>query len=69
MYSAIGLYGSATATNILYGSRCLWSVLLVWMLGSLAGAPPTDAASHRSVMIRRLTGALLLFLAMALVLR
>lgn len=69
MYSAIGLYGSATATNILYGSRCLWSVLLVWMFGSLAGAPPTAADSHRSVMLRRLGGALLLFLAMALVLR
>jgi drug/metabolite transporter (DMT)-like permease len=69
MYSAIGLYGSATATNILYGSRCLWSVLLVWMLRSLAGAPPTNAGSHRGLMLRRLGGALLLFLAMALVLR
>jgi len=68
MYSAIGLYGSATATNILYGSRCLWSVLLVWLLGTFAGAAPADA-SHGRLMLRRLGGALLLFLAMALVLR
>ena len=67
MYSAIGLYGSAALTNILYGSRCLWSVLLVWMLGSFAG----DTARHgqaRWVMPVRFAGALLLVAAMALVL-
>jgi drug/metabolite transporter (DMT)-like permease len=66
MYSAIGLYGSAALTNILYGSRCLWSVLLAWLFATLhrreAGAP-----SHR-VMGRRLIGAVLLVSAMALVL-
>jgi len=68
MYSAIGLYGSATLTNILYGSRCLWSVILVWLLGSLG--PDRSAGSDRgAVMFRRLMGALLLLSAMALVLR
>ena len=67
MYSSIGLYGSATMTNILYGSRCLWSVLLVWIFGSLAGASPL--AHHSRVMGWRFAGALLLFTAMALVLR
>lgn len=66
MYSAIGLYGSAALTNILYGSRCLWSVLLAWLLATLfhreAGVSP-----HR-VMGRRLIGAILLVSAMALVL-
>lgn len=66
MYSAIGLYGSAALTNILYGSRCLWGVLVVWVLASLhhrgAGIFP-----HR-VMGRRLIGAVLLVAAMALVL-
>jgi drug/metabolite transporter (DMT)-like permease len=68
MYSAIGLYGSASFTNILYGSRCLWSVLLVWLLGSLVseGAVGGDRSA---VMFRRLIGALLLLSAMALVLR
>lgn len=67
MYSAIGLYGSATLTNILYGSRCLWSVLIVWIFGGLAGALPM--AGRRSRVMRwRFFGALLLFAAMALVL-
>ena len=66
MYSAIGLYGSATMTNILYGSRCLWSVVLVWIFGSLAGTAPSS--NHSRVMGWRFAGALLLFSAMALVL-
>ena len=67
MYSAIGLFGSATMTNILYGSRCLWSVLLVWVLGSMAGDFSTGQ-KQVGMMIRRLIGAVLLFGAMALVL-
>ena len=67
MYSSIGLFGNATMTNILYGSRCLWSVLLVWVLGSMAG---DSSSGHKrvGVMTRRLIGAVLLFVAMALVL-
>lgn len=61
MYSSIGLYGNATQTNILYGTRCLWSVLLVWFLVPEGGGSP-------ALMARRLTGAALLFAAMALVL-
>jgi len=67
MYSAIGLFGSATMTNILYGSRCLWSVLLVWVLGVMAGDSSTSQG-RVGVMTRRLIGALLLFGAMTLVL-
>jgi uncharacterized membrane protein len=67
MYSAIGLFGSATMTNILYGSRCLWSVLLVWVLGSMAG-DSSSGQKRVGVMTRRLIGAVLLFVAMALVL-
>jgi len=67
MYTSIGHFGSATITNILYGSRCLWSVILVWFVGSLAGGLPV-ASDHRIVMVRRFVGALLLFAAMALVL-
>ena len=67
MYSAIGLYGSATVTNILYGSRCLWSVLLVWIFGSLAGESPL-LGNRSTIMGWRFVGALFLFSAMALVL-
>jgi drug/metabolite transporter (DMT)-like permease len=66
MYSAIGIYGSATLTNILYGSRCLWSVLLVWLLATLHGR--SDGAWSHRVMWRRLIGAILLVSSMALVL-
>ena len=67
MYSSIGLFGSATMTNILYGSRCLWSVLLVWALGSIAG-DSSPRQERLGIMTRRLFGALLLFGAMTLVL-
>ena len=66
MYSAIGLYGSAALTNILYGSRCLWGVLLAWLLAVLFGRD--DGTVSHGVMGRRLIGAILLLSAMALVL-
>ena len=67
MYSAIGIFGSATMTNILYGSRCLWSVLLVWFLGSIDS--DISAVRHpRGVILRRLIGSVLLLGAMTLVL-
>jgi uncharacterized membrane protein len=73
LYSAIGMYGSATMTNILYGSRCLWSVILLWLFTVLmirSGHPDHERATHvHRAMARRLTGAVLLVLAMALVLR
>ena len=68
MYSAIGLYGSATLTNILYGSRCLWSVILVWALGSRISSGTSDEGGT-GVMFRRMVGGLLLLAAMTLVLR
>ena len=69
IYSAIGLYRSATMTNILYGSRCLWSVLIAWTLGALAGDCIPSDRNRSSIMRWRLAGALLLFVAMVLVLR
>ena len=68
MYSSIGVFGNATMTNIIYGSRCLWSVLLVWILGPIAG-DLSPRENRGGVMIRRMIGALLLFGAMSLVLR
>lgn len=70
MYSAIGLYGSAALTNILYGSRCLWTVLLSWVLASFLSHPDADpeAKTSRRVMMRRFLGAAILLSAMILVL-
>lgn len=68
MYTAIGLYGSASMTNILYGSRCLWSILIVWAIAHLTSEAAGKAVSPGTY-LRRLTGAVLLLGAMALVLR
>jgi len=60
------VYGKATAINIVYGSRGFWSVVLVWLIGPLLGNKEKEVGGK--VMFRRLSGALLLCLAIALVL-
>lgn len=62
---ALGIYNDATATNILYSSRSLWSVILAWTAGSWFAA--RDAEAGVRVMIFRLAGALLLFVAILLI--
>ncbi|MGH8047139.1 MAG: EamA family transporter [Chthoniobacterales bacterium] len=59
MAVALGLHESATAVNIVYGSRAVWSVALAWMLARLLHAE--EARDPRDVMLRRLAGALLIF--------
>ena len=34
---AIGKYRDATGLNVVYGSRGIWSVLIVWLLGAFLG--------------------------------
>ena len=68
MYTSIGLFGSASMTNILYGSRCLWSILIVWAIAHLA-REGSGSAVEGSLFLRRLAGAVMLLGAMALVLR
>jgi drug/metabolite transporter (DMT)-like permease len=62
----IATFGQATAVNILYSTRGLWSILIVWLAGSWFGNHESRAG--RGVMGRRLAGALLLLTAVALVL-
>jgi len=64
--SAIAFWGDATAVNIIYASRGLWGIVLVWFIGSWFGNRERDAGG--AVMGRRLLGALLLCTAIALVL-
>ena len=68
MYSSIGLFGSASMTNILYGSRCLWSILIVWAIAH-AAREGSDSPAVKGLFLRRLAGAVMLLGAMALVLR
>ena len=56
----IGIFGHATATNVIYAARGLWAVLLEGAAGG--GAASSD---HR-ILILRLTGAALLLAAVAL---
>lgn len=66
MALAIAFHGRATAVNILYSSRGLWSVLLVWVAGSLFAN--IEGKAGKRIMQRRLVGATLLCIAIALVL-
>lgn len=61
----LSTWGEATALNILYSSRGLWAVLLVWIAGPLLGNRERDAGPV--VLRRRLGGAGLLLVAIALV--
>ena len=56
----IGIFGHATATNVVYAARGLWAVLLEGAAGGGA------AANDRQILILRLTGAALLLAAVAL---
>lgn len=62
---AISIYGHATAANIVYSSRGLWSVLLVWVLGRFL--QNEEGRVGRKVMTRRLIGASLILAAIVLV--
>jgi drug/metabolite transporter (DMT)-like permease len=66
MAFTLGTYGDATAVNIVYAARGLWSVLAVWWVGHWF----QNAERHlaRAVLRRRLGGALLMLVAIALVL-
>jgi len=66
MAIAIGLYGNATAVNIVYSSRSVWSVVLAVALGGWFGA--SERGAPPGTMRRRLAGSLLLFAAVAVVL-
>lgn len=66
MAYTLGHYGQATALNIVYSTRGLWSILVVWLAGSWFGNHERDEGQQ--VMVRRLAGALLLLGAVGLVL-
>ncbi len=62
----ISLYGRATAVNILYSSRGLWSIVLVWAVGSWFASRESEVGTK--IMLRRLAGSSLLCVAIVLVL-
>ena len=60
----IAVYQEVTVTNVLYNTRGLWSVALVWVVGHWF----SNSEKHvgRSIMTRRLIGALILLAAVYL---
>jgi hypothetical protein len=64
---AIIAYGSATLTNVLYNSRGIWSVVLVWAVGHWFANRENQVG--RGIMARRLAGALLLLSAIVVATR
>ncbi|GAB1490198.1 DMT family transporter [Opitutaceae bacterium] len=65
MAYVLGVYGDATAVNIVYSSRGLWSVVAVWLIGHWFSN--TEGKAGPVVMRRRLAGALLMLAAIGLV--
>lgn len=63
---AVGVFGDATAVNIVYSIRGLWSVLAVWWIGHWFSNDEQSLGA--TVLRRRLVGAVLMMLAIALVL-
>jgi len=61
MAYAVGVYGKATEVNIIYSSRGVWGVVLVWIVCHWFGNE--EQGLGREVLARRLTGAVLLIVA------
>ena len=60
MSMAIGFYQIPTQANIFYAGRGFWSVILVALFGGLLGLQ--ESKSSRTLLFRRMTGALLLLI-------
>ena len=65
LYVVIGHYGHATAINVVYNSRGLWTIILVWAAGSWFAN--MENRSGKGAMTGRLAGSVLLLLAIVLV--
>jgi len=62
---SIGIFQDAAGTNIVYASRGLWSVLLVWFVGHHFAN--TERHQGSGVMLGRITGAVLILSAVILI--
>lgn len=62
---ALSRFGNATAVNIAFSSRGMWSVLLIWLFGSLIGN--NEHMLGRKIFWQRLAGSACILLAIILV--
>lgn len=64
--TTVARWGDVAAANVIYSSRGLWSVLLVWTLGHWVRSREQEL--ERRVLLARLAGAVLMMAAIGLVL-
>ena len=64
--SSVGIYGDATALNIIFSSRGLWSVVTVWLVGHWFANEENELG--KAVFAKRLVGAALMLGAIVLTL-
>jgi drug/metabolite transporter (DMT)-like permease len=65
MAIALGHFGNATAINIVFSSRTIWSVVLAWGFGSFFNN--NERQLNNSVFFKRLGGAALILVAIGMV--
>jgi drug/metabolite transporter (DMT)-like permease len=65
MGMALSRFGNATAINIVFSSRGMWSVLFIWWFGGMLGN--TERMQGRKVFWERLSGAALILAAIIMV--
>jgi hypothetical protein len=63
--TAIGVYGDATGVNVVYGSRGLWSVILVALVAKHLGV--AEGTRDPMTLIVRLAGSVLILAAVIVV--
>ncbi len=63
---SIGAYGDAAGANVAFGSRGLWGLLFVWLIGHWF-ANDEFVARHRAIVVLRILGAILMMAAIVLV--
>ncbi len=68
LYWTLSHYGKATAINILYSSRGIWSVVLVWGLGAWFANQESQDVGNKTMSLRFL-GATLMLVSIFLVLQ
>lgn len=58
LYLGIVTFGKAAQLNVLYNTRTLWAILLIWLLGHLL--QNFEFRASREIIIRRIIGALMI---------
>jgi drug/metabolite transporter (DMT)-like permease len=67
LYAGIAHYGGATQANIIYSSRGVWSIVLIWAIGSWLGNKEREQVG-KQILLQRFFGACLLIVTIAFVL-